>query len=317
MSLRNRVALVTGGSRGIGRGLALRLEQDGARMAIAYRSNKVAAQQTLRQLQANGADCVAVETDVTDAGRCAQLIKTVVDRFGRLDVIVNNVGDFRWGTLAESSLEDWQSIFTSNLLTVLYMCRAALPHMRKARWGRIINMGAVGAERAFGQAKVSAYAAAKAAVVALSRSLALEEAKKGITVAVATWRTVAGRDNVRVCVLCGKGNNGGDGFVAARYLKERGVATRVFLFGKQEEVLGDAATNLARWRDGGNKVEPIVGEGDWERALTEVGSATIIVDALLGTGLRGAASGIIARAISDINRLWRNATLPRPPLILC
>jgi len=150
-------------------------------MAIAYRSNKVAAQQTLRQLQATGVDCVAVETDITDAGRCDQLIKTVADRFGRLDIIVNNVGDFRWGTLAESSLQDWQGIFTSNLLTVLYMCRAALPHMRKARWGRIINLGAVGAERAFGQAKISAYAAAKAAVVALSRSLALEEAKNGIT----------------------------------------------------------------------------------------------------------------------------------------
>src|SRR5437879_11978433 len=85
MSLRNRVALVTGGSRGIGRGIALRLAQDGARMAIAYRSNKVAAQQTLRQLQATGVDCVAVETDITDAGRCDQLIKTVADRFGRLD----------------------------------------------------------------------------------------------------------------------------------------------------------------------------------------------------------------------------------------
>ncbi len=153
-------------------------------MSIAYRSNKVAAQQTLRQLQATGVDCVAVETDITDAGRCDQLIKTVADRFGRLDIIVNNVGDFRWGTLAESSLQDWQGIFTSNLLTVLYMCRAALPHMRKARWGRIINLGAVGAERAFGQAKISAYAAAKAAVVALSRSLALEEAKNGITVNV-------------------------------------------------------------------------------------------------------------------------------------
>src|SRR5204863_2702026 len=184
MSLRNRVALVTGGSRGIGRGLALRLAQDGARMAIAYRSNKVAAQQTLRLLQANGVDCVAVETDITDAGRCDQLIKTVVDRFGRLDVIVNNVGDFRWGTLAESSLPDWQSIFTSNLLTVLYMFRAALPHMRKARWGRIVNLGAVGAERAFGQAKISAYSAAKAGLVAFSRSLALEEARYGITVNV-------------------------------------------------------------------------------------------------------------------------------------
>ena len=184
MSLRNRVALVTGGSRGIGRGIAVRLAKDGARVAIAYRSNKPAAQQTLRQLQAEGADCVAVETDITDAARADQLVKTVLDRFGRLDIVVNNVGDFRWGTLAESSIEDWDRVFSSNLSTVFYISRAALPYMRKGRWGRIINLGAVGAERAFGQAKISAYAAAKAAVVALSRSLALEEAKNGITVNV-------------------------------------------------------------------------------------------------------------------------------------
>ena len=162
----------------------MRLAQDGARIAIAYRSNKMAAQQALRMLQTAGTDCVAVETDITDAGRCDQLVKTVVDRFGRLDIIVNNVGDFRWGTVAEAPLEDWENIFKSNLLTVVYMSRAVLPQMRKSRWGRIINLGAVGAERAFGQAKISAYAAAKAAVVAFSRSLALEEAKNGITVNV-------------------------------------------------------------------------------------------------------------------------------------
>jgi 3-oxoacyl-[acyl-carrier protein] reductase len=184
MSLRNRVALITGGSRGIGKGIALRLAQEGAGVAIAYRSNKTAAQQTLRQLHTSGADCFAVETDISDAALAEQLVRTVVDRFGRLDVVVNNVGDFRWGTLAESSLEDWQRVFASNLMTVLYVSRAALPHMRRGRWGRVINLGAVGAERAFGQAKISAYAAAKAAVVALSRSLALEEAKNGITVNV-------------------------------------------------------------------------------------------------------------------------------------
>lgn len=184
MALQNRVALITGGSRGIGRGIALKLAQEGARVAIAYRSNKAAAQQTLRQLQAGGADCVAVETDITDSSRAEQLVTTVADRFGRLDVLVNNVGDFRWGNLAETSLQDWQDIFASNLMTVVYVSRAALPHMRKGRWGRIINMGAVGAERSFGQAKISAYAAAKAAVVALTRSLALEEAKSGITVNV-------------------------------------------------------------------------------------------------------------------------------------
>ena len=184
MSLRNRVAVVTGGTRGIGRGIALRLARDGARIAIAYRANKAAAQMALRQLQAVGADCVAVETDVTQFGRAEQLIKTVADRYGRIDVVVNNVGDFRWGTLAESSPEEWKSIFDSNVTTVFHMCRAALPIMRRGRWGRIINLGAVGAERAFGQAKISAYAAAKAAVVAMSRSLALEEAKNGLTVNV-------------------------------------------------------------------------------------------------------------------------------------
>ncbi len=184
MSLTNRVALVTGGSRGIGKGISTRLAREGARVAIAYRTNKGAAQLALRQMQAMGADCVAVETDITESGRAEQLINTVIDRFGRLDILVNNVGDFRWGTLSESSIGDWKAVFESNIMTVVHMSRAALPQMRKGRWGRIINLGAVGAERAFGQAKISAYAAAKAAVVALSRSLALEEAKSGITVNV-------------------------------------------------------------------------------------------------------------------------------------
>jgi 3-oxoacyl-[acyl-carrier protein] reductase len=184
MPLQNRVALVTGGTRGIGRGIAQRLARDGARIAVGYRFNKLEAQNALRLFLASGADCVAIESDITNSSRAEQLVKTVIDRFGRLDILVNNVGDFRWGTLAESSLEEWQDIFNSNLMSVVYVSRAALPHMRRGRWGRVINLGAVGAERAFGQAKISAYAAAKAAVVALSRSLALEEAKNGITVNV-------------------------------------------------------------------------------------------------------------------------------------
>jgi 3-oxoacyl-[acyl-carrier protein] reductase len=194
MSLRNRVAVVTGGTRGIGRGIALGLAREGARIALVYRANKAAAQTALRQLQAVGADCVAVETDISQPARAEQLIKTVADRYGRVDVLVNNVGEFRWGTLAESSVEEWTGIFESNVTTVFHMCRAALPLMRKGRWGRIINLGAVGAERAFGQAKISAYAAAKAAVVAMSRSLALEEAKNGITVNVVNPSSIDEKD---------------------------------------------------------------------------------------------------------------------------
>jgi 3-oxoacyl-[acyl-carrier protein] reductase len=194
MSLRNRVAVVTGGTRGIGRGIALGLARQGAKVALVYRANKAAAQLALRDLQTAGADCVAIETNITDPARAEQLVKTVADRYGRMDVLVNNVGEFRWGTLADSSVEEWSGIFDSNVMTVFYMCRAALPLMRKGRWGRIVNLGAVGAERAFGQAKISAYAAAKAAVVALSRSLALEEAKNGITVNVVNPSSIDEKD---------------------------------------------------------------------------------------------------------------------------
>src|SRR5260370_24207879 len=117
MALRNRVALVTGGSRGIGGGIAMRVAQDGARIAIGYRANKGAAQLALRQIQGLGVDCVAVETDISQAGRADQLVKAVVDRFGRLDVLWNNVGDFRWGTLAGCSVDDWVGTFNSNVRT--------------------------------------------------------------------------------------------------------------------------------------------------------------------------------------------------------
>jgi 3-oxoacyl-[acyl-carrier protein] reductase len=175
---------VTGGTRGIGKGIAIGLAREGARVAIAYRENKGAAQNALRELQMAGAECFAVEADVTDPAKVTFLLDSVLERCGRLDILVNNVGDFRWRTLGESTVEEWREILDSNLMSVFYASRAVLPAMRRQRWGRIINLGAVGAERAFGQATISAFAAAKAAVVSLSRSLALEEAKNGITVNV-------------------------------------------------------------------------------------------------------------------------------------
>ena len=184
MPLHERTALITGGTRGIGKGIAVLLAQEGARIALAYRSNKAAAQNTLRQLQSQGAECFAVESDVTDPAKVQFLVDKVVERYGRLDVVINNVGEFNWKLVAETSLDEWHKIVASNLFSVFYACRAALPVMRRQRWGRIVNLGAVGAERAFGQATISAYAAAKAAVVSFSRSLAIEEAKNGITINV-------------------------------------------------------------------------------------------------------------------------------------
>ncbi|MGC2464618.1 MAG: NAD(P)H-hydrate dehydratase [Candidatus Acidiferrum sp.] len=138
----------------------------------------------------------------------------------------------------------------------------------------------------------------------------------GKKAADAVGRCVAGRDNVRVCVLCGRGNNGGDGFVVARYLKKSGLAARVILFGKREEVHGDAGANLARWLDDGGELEIVDGEADWERAWPGICAATVIVDAMLGTGLRGGANGTIKQAIGAINARSRGATAAWPALIL-
>lgn len=184
MSLRSRVAVVTGASRGIGKEVALTLGRAGARVAVSYRTNKLGAEKVVDALRSFGAEGWPIATDVTDPARVKGMIESVISRVGRLDILVNNVGDFEWKTVVESSVEEWQSILASNLYSVFYTSKCALPAMRRQRWGRIINMGAVGAERAFGQAKISAYSAAKAGVVAFSRSLALEEARHGITVNV-------------------------------------------------------------------------------------------------------------------------------------
>ena len=162
MALRNRVALVTGASRGIGKEIALALGRAGLRVAVAFRTNKLGAQKVLSDLRAVGAEGLALATDVTDPARVKELIEAVAKQFGRLDVLVNNVGDFEWKPVVESTVEAWSAIITSNLYSVFYTTKFALPIMRRQHWGRIINLGAVGAERAFGQAKISAYSAAKA-----------------------------------------------------------------------------------------------------------------------------------------------------------
>jgi 3-oxoacyl-[acyl-carrier protein] reductase len=170
------------------------LAREGVRIAISYRTNKGAAQNTLRQIQSLGAECFAVEADATDSDKVQFLAATAAERFGRLDILVNNVGTFYWKAVVETTHEEWQRVIASNLFSTYYMSKAVVPVMRRQRWGRIINIGAVGAERAFGQATISAYAAAKAAVVSFTRSLAIEEAKHGITVNVINPSNVDEKD---------------------------------------------------------------------------------------------------------------------------
>jgi ADP-dependent NAD(P)H-hydrate dehydratase / NAD(P)H-hydrate epimerase len=119
----------------------------------------------------------------------------------------------------------------------------------------------------------------------------------------------------RVAVLCGKGNNGGDGFVVARHLKEEVEQVHVYLFAKPEELRGDAAKNFERWRELGG-VTVVLNEEQWNKAWVDVSSSEVIVDAMLGTGVRGAASGLIAQVIEDVNRLSHGATAARPGWIV-
>jgi len=182
LPLRNRVGLVTGASRGIGKEIALTLGRAGVRVAISYRTNKLGAQNVVNELRSVGAEGVVFPTDVTEPARVEELIEAIVKRFGQLDILVNNVGLFEWKPVVDSTLEEWHAVLASNLFSVFYTTKFSVPVMRQKHWGRIINLGAVGAERAFGQAKISAYSTAKAGLVAFSRSVALEEARNGITV---------------------------------------------------------------------------------------------------------------------------------------
>src|SRR5260370_24361022 len=120
----------------------------------------------------------------------------------------------------------------------------------------------------------------------------------------------------RVTILCGKGNNGGDGLVAARHLRAAGIDPCVCLFADSREMHGDAGANLARYLETGSRILAIADEAAWESAWPSVADSDVIVDALLGTGLRGPATGLIAQAIVDINRLSAHATAARPALIL-
>jgi hydroxyethylthiazole kinase-like uncharacterized protein yjeF len=119
-----------------------------------------------------------------------------------------------------------------------------------------------------------------------------------------------------ICVLCGKGNNGGDGFVAARHLQNARVLVRVYLFARPDELQGAAAANFQRWSGAGGEVAAVPDESAWKSAWSEIAAADAIVDAIFGTGFRGAATGVIRQAIEDINRLSRDSTAARPALIL-
>lgn len=184
MSLEGRVALVTGSSRRIGRAVALGLAADGADVAIHYhRSHKEggAAVQAVEEL---GRRSFAIQANLARPEACRRVVETVAREFGRLDILVNNVGHWLVKSVSRMTLSEWRDVVDSNLTATFLCSKAAIPHMRRRRWGRIVNLGAAGAYRAHGTAKMSAFYAAKAGIVAFSKALAREVGRDGITVNV-------------------------------------------------------------------------------------------------------------------------------------
>ncbi|MBI4416370.1 MAG: SDR family oxidoreductase [Euryarchaeota archaeon] len=181
MDLRGRAAIVTGGARNIGRAIAIELARSGANVCVNYLRSEAAANRAVRELVGLKSDAFAVRADVTKAREAKRLVDTAAKRFGHLDILVNNVGDFIVKSIAETTEAEWRRILESNLTSMFLCTKAALPHLRKRKWGRIVNIACAGAYRAHGTADMAAYYAAKAGVVAFTKALAREEGSHNIT----------------------------------------------------------------------------------------------------------------------------------------
>ena len=176
--LDGKVALVTGGSRGIGRAIALRLAAEGADLAICAR-NAGAAGEVAAAIEALGRRCLVRQADVADAEQAAELVAATIAELGRLDVLVNNAGVTRDNLLMRMKEEDWDEVLAINLKGAFNCVRAAVRPMLKARGGRIVNITSV--VGLLGNAGQANYAASKAGLIGLTKSLARELASRGIT----------------------------------------------------------------------------------------------------------------------------------------
>lgn len=178
--LEGKTALVTGGSRGIGRAIVEALGRSGARVAFVYQSNAQAAQQLVSDLAGQNVIAVSHQADVRDKQAADTLVAKLVDEWGRIDILVNNAGIIRDGLLATMSPDQWHEVLETNLTSVYNFCQAATRPMMSARYGRIVNMSSVAAE--FGNKGQANYAASKGGVEGFTRCLAKELASRGVTV---------------------------------------------------------------------------------------------------------------------------------------
>lgn len=180
MTMNESVALVTGGSRGIGRAICLELARQGAAVAVNYAGNEQAAQETVEACRALGVQAEAFQADVSDPAACESLIAQVKERFGRLDILVNNAGVTRDGLLMTAKPEDFDKVLDTNLRGAYFCMKAAAKVMMRQRYGRIVNLSSVVGLR--GNPGQTGYAASKAGVLGLTKAAAKELASRNITV---------------------------------------------------------------------------------------------------------------------------------------
>ena len=180
MLLDGKVALVTGGSRGIGRAIAVALAREGAKLAINFAGNEKAAEETKALVEQAGSEAILLKADVSDKDADAALIDTVIKTYGKIDILVNNAGITRDNLMLRMKEGDFDAVIDTNLRSVFYLTKAAAKSMMKKRTGRIITMSSVvGLTGNAGQVN---YAAAKAGVLGITKSAAKELASRGITV---------------------------------------------------------------------------------------------------------------------------------------
>jgi 3-oxoacyl-[acyl-carrier protein] reductase len=178
--LRDRVAVVTGASRGIGRAIALALAAEGAKVAVNYASSSAAAEEVVASIAGAGGSAIAVQADVSKAEQVEAMLNATMEKWGRVDVLVNNAGITRDTLLLRMKPEDWQAVIDLNLTGVFLCTRAVSKVMLKQRSGRIINIASVAGQ--MGNPGQANYSAAKAGVIGFTKTIAKELASRGITV---------------------------------------------------------------------------------------------------------------------------------------
>jgi len=180
MKLAGKTALVTGGSRGIGRAVVRGLAAQGAKVAFTYNSNADAANELVKELELDQREAVAIQANAADAEKAAEVIDGVIEKWEKLDILVNNAGIIKDGLLATMSEDNWTSVINTNLNSIYNYCQAAMRSMMSARHGRIINVSSVAGR--YGNPGQTNYAATKGGIDGFTRCLANEVGRRGITV---------------------------------------------------------------------------------------------------------------------------------------